>query len=91
MASGVVFLPSYHEAIRDLPDAERLSLYDAIVRYGLYGEIIELPPMQKAMFSLIKPTIDSSQNRYRAAKENGSLGGRPKKPDRKPRYRFRKK
>ena len=82
MASGVVFLPSYHEAIRDLPDAERLSLYDAIVRYGLYGEIIELPPMQKAMFSLIKPTIDSSQNRYRAAKENGSLGGRPKKPER---------
>ena len=81
MASGIVILPSYYEAIKDLPDADRLQIYDAIVRYGLYGEIIEMSPMIKSMFTLIKPNIDSSQNRYRAAKENGSLGGRPKKPE----------
>ena len=77
MAQGVVFLPSFHEAIKDLEDSDRLQMYDAIVRYGLYGEIIELGNIPKAMFSLIKPNIDASQNRYRAAKENGSKGGRP--------------
>lgn len=79
MAEGVVFLPSYHEAIRDLPDEERLQAYDAIVRYGLYGEITEMTPVMKALFSLIKPNIDASQRRYRAAKENGGKGGRPTK------------
>ena len=78
MANGVVFLPSYHEAIKDLPDSDRLQMYDAIVRYGLYGEITELSAVTKALFTLIKPNIDSSQNRYRAAKENGQKGGRPK-------------
>ena len=79
MADGVVFLPSFHEAIKDLPDAERLGVYDAVIRYGLYGEIVEMPPVVKAMFALMKPVIDSSQRRYRAAKENGSKGGRPRK------------
>lgn len=79
MADGVVFLPSFHEAIKDLPDAERLGVYDAVIRYGLYGEIIEMPPVVKSMFALIKPVIDSSQRRYRAAKANGSKGGRPRK------------
>ena len=79
MADGVVFLPSFHEAIKDLPDAERLGVYDAVVRYGLYGEVMEMPPVVKSMFALIKPVIDSSQRRYRAAKENGSKGGRPRK------------
>ncbi len=78
MPNGVVFLPSYHEAIRELPDSDRLIMYDAIAYYGLYGEIIELPPVLKSMFSLIKPNIDASQNRYRAAKENGEKGGAPK-------------
>ena len=72
MPSGIVFLPSYHEAIRELPDSDRLKMYDAIVNYGLYGEVMELSPVLRAMFSLIKPNIDSSQNRYKAAKENGS-------------------
>ena len=75
---GVVFLPSFHEAIKDFPDAERLLMYDAIIRYGLFGETIELPPVEKSMFALIKPIIDSSQNRHRASKENGKKGGRPK-------------
>lgn len=78
MADGVIFLPSYYEAIKELSDAERLQIFEAIVRYGLYGEVIDLSPIPKAMFALIKPNIDASKNRYRAAKVNGSKGGRPK-------------
>ncbi len=84
MAVGVVVLPSYYEAIRGLPDQERLQMYDAIVRYGLYGEIIDLPPVLLSLFTLIKPNIDSSQKRYRAAKNNGSL---PPGPGSNPRGR----
>ena len=72
MPDGVVFLPSYHEAIKDFSDEDRLRMYDAIIRYGLCGEIMDLPPVLRSMFALIKPTIDASQNRHRAAKANGS-------------------
>lgn len=79
MADGVVFLPSFHEAIKDLPDDVRLGVYDAVICYGLYGEIVEMSPTVKCMFTLMKPNIDASQRRYRTAKANGSKGGRPKK------------
>ena len=79
MAAGVVFLQSFHEAIRDLPDNVRLGVYDAVVCYGLYGELTEMEPTVKCLFTLIKPNIDASQRRYRTAKENGSKGGRPPK------------
>ena len=79
MPDGVVFLPSFHDAIKDLPDEERLGAYDAVIRYGLYGEVVEMTPHIKSLFVLMKPIIDSSQNRYRAAKENGRKGGRPPK------------
>lgn len=79
MADGIVFLPSYHDAIRELPDAERLNAYDAIIQYGLHGEQIEMQPVVKALFALIKPNIDASKARYSAAKDNGIKGGRPRK------------
>lgn len=79
MPDGVVFYPSYYEAIKDLPDQERLGVYDAIMRYGLYGELVEMSSIVKTVFTLVKPNVDSSQNRYRAAKSNGSKGGRPRK------------
>ena len=77
MPRGVVILPSYYEAIKDLPDSERILMYDAMVCYGLYGEVIDLPPILKSMFTLIKPNIDSSQNRHKASTENGKKGGAP--------------
>ena len=79
MANGVLFFPSFYEAIEDLPDAERLGAYDAIIRYGLYGELSDMSPVVKSLFALMKPVIDSSQRRYHAAKENGIKGGRPPK------------
>ena len=79
MADGVVFLPSFHEAIKDLPDQERLGAYDAVIRFGLYGEITEMSPTVKSLFALMRPVIEASQRRYQTAKVNGSKGGRPRK------------
>lgn len=75
---GIVYLPSYHEAIRHLPDSDRLALYDAILDYGLDEiEPNELPSILQGYFALIRPNLDASRNRYSAAVENGKKGGRP--------------
>lgn len=87
MAEGVLIFQSFHEALKELPDADRLNAYDAIVRYGLYGEIIDMTPTVKILFPLMKPNIDSSKNKYQASKENG---GKPPKPGSNPRGRPRK-
>ena len=85
MIDYFAFFLSYHEAIKDLPDSERLCAYDAIVRYGLYGEVIDgITPTTRIIFTLAKPTLDSSRERRRVNTENGKKGGRPKGPTSKP-------
>ena len=86
---GVVYLASFHEAIRPLQDADRLKVYDAVLDYGIYGDLPEeLPVHLQGYFALMKPNIDNSKNRYMAAVENGKKGGRPpkEKPDIKPEF-----
>ena len=74
---GFVFLPSYYEAIRELPAEERLAVYDAICQYGLEGEWPELHGIARTVLLLIRPTLDRGQRRYKAARENGKKGGNP--------------
>ena len=57
---GFRILPSYYDAIRPLPDAERLMLWDAIMDYGCTGIITELPPMVNAVFKCLAPNIAKS-------------------------------
>ena len=82
MGKGVVFMLSYYEAIKDLPDNDRLSIYDAVMQYGFNGTEPQLSGIAKTVFTLIKPNVDSSLKKYRASVANGKRGGRPpiKKP-----------
>ena len=78
--NGVVYLESFHDAIRPLEDTDRLTMYDTIFDFGIYGILPDnLPPHLRGYFSLIRPVIESSKNRYVAAVENGKKGGRPPK------------
>ena len=77
--SGFIFFASILDAIEDLPDVERLTIYDAITKYGIRGEEPILPPVLCGYFRLLKPNIDSSIKRYNAAVANGKQGGRPRK------------
>lgn len=88
---GFVFQPSHYAAIRSLPDAERLKMYDALVDYGVADKMPEeLPPILNGYFLLIKPGIDKAVSRFLACAENGKKGGRPpKKPKRKPKRKAR--
>ena len=79
MAKGVVIQASFYEAMRILPDTERLALYDAICGYGINGEEPQdLPPTIAGYFALMRPNIDSSIRRYNASVANGRNGGAPK-------------
>lgn len=72
---GFVFLESYYEAAKDLPDKQRLALYDAIIKYALKNEEAKLAGITKSLFVLIQPVIDKSAKRAKA----GSKGGASKK------------
>lgn len=75
MPGGFVFLESYFWALKELPEAERLMMYDAVLKYAFEGVTPELPAPLMGYFTLIKPSVDASLERYR----NGKRGGRPKK------------
>lgn len=77
---GFRVLPSYYEAIRDIPDEERLKLYDALFDFGFGNEISELPPILNSLFRLIEPTLTKSIKFEAKQKANGQQGGRPPKP-----------
>lgn len=78
MRESFVFYASFYEAIKELPAETQLELYTAICKYSLYGELPELSPISKALFTAIKPNIDKAAARYVASVENGKKGGRPK-------------
>ena len=77
---GFRMLPSYYEAIRDLPDEDRLRLYDAILDRGFGNEVEELPPVLAGFFLLIEPTLEKSTRYFEKQRANGSRP-KTKKPD----------
>ena len=75
-----VFYRSFYNAIKKMPNEYQLEIYNAIFEYSLEGnENLEMSQVASAMFTLIKPNIDSAINRYDTKVENGKRGGRPKK------------
>lgn len=80
--TGYVFLPSFAKFIELLPEDQQLEMFWAITEYGLHGKKPDKGSTAAASLELIIPVIDASQNRYKAAVENGKKGGRPKtKPE----------
>ncbi|WP_454060117.1 DUF6291 domain-containing protein [Elizabethkingia ursingii] len=79
-----IFYGSWVEAVRDLPNEVRLEIYDGIMEYAISGKCPDFKPMAKIAFNFIKNDIDRANQKYeeriRVNRENGSKGGRPKKP-----------
>lgn len=77
-----VFYEAWHEAISRLPKKEQLKAYKYILDYSFYHiEPEDDNSLSYAIFILARPSINSAQNRWDAASENGKKGGRPKKID----------
>lgn len=83
-ATSFVFYESFRDASRNLDDATRLALYEAIMDYSLYGEEPdEGNPVAAAMFKLVRPVLDTNARR----RENGRNGGRPASTDNQEAYK----
>lgn len=65
------FYRSFWDAISNIPKKDRLPILEAIIQFGLDGAEPQLSGMQLAIFSLVKPTLISSQKKS----ANGKLGG----------------
>ena len=68
---------SFYIGLTALKNRDRLQLYDAIFEYGLNTKEIELKPLPKAMFHMIKPQLEANHRKF----INGSKGGRPVNPN----------
>lgn len=87
MKDSIVFYKSFYEAIKELPEANQVDIYNAIFQKYFYGVEKELTGISKGIFGLMVPNIDSANKRYFANVENGKKGGRPKsetKPNQNP-------
>jgi len=62
-----IFYRSFFEASKTLTTEQAADLYYAICSYALDRKELELGPVQKALFSLIKPQLDANHKRW----ENG--------------------
>lgn len=82
-----IFYSSFHEAIKIIPDKERLKIYDAITDYAINSNVPELNGLCLSIFTLIRPQLDANIRRREngnKGKDFGAMGGRPKKPQDNP-------
>lgn len=82
MRDSFIFYRSYVEALKELPDENRLHIMDAVLQYALEGDEPNLSGVEKAVFLLMRPQIDANNRRYENGKkggESGVNGGRPSK------------
>lgn len=73
------FYRSFWEAIKELPSKDKAAVICAVCAYALDGEEPNLTGTQKAIFVLIRPTLDASAKKA----ENGKLGGKNKEANEK--------
>lgn len=59
-SKAVLFFLSYFEALQDLKPMQQLEAYNAIFQYAFHGTEPKLSKTVKPLWTLIKPTIDSS-------------------------------
>ena len=77
--NSFTFFASFYTSMRDLPPNDKLTLYNAIVEYGLFGVVPDLRGVPRALFELMRPNIDSSNRRREAqlARPKEKQGGAP--------------
>lgn len=77
------FYRDWQLSLKTLPDEQKLELYNAIVDYGLDGIESAVSPIVSMAMNFIKAQIDRNdekiKQRTEQLRENGKLGGRPRK------------
>lgn len=65
------FYRSYYEAICELPKKEQLDVLMSIIAYALDGTMPELSRTSKAVFLLVKPTLDTGRKKASSGRRGG--------------------
>lgn len=63
MKKSFVFFETWAEAIRQMPDKERLQVFDAIMAYGIYGEKTEIGGLAQMALNLVFNDIDDCKKK----------------------------
>ena len=67
------FFISYWEAIEELPEKEQLPVLKAIIKYAFFDEEpTHFKGVKRAVFLLVKPTLDKSKQKSASGKLGGS-------------------
>lgn len=77
--NNFTFLPSYFEAVKDLPEPQKNKLLAAICEYGVTGQEPVLEGLEKSVFILVKPIIDKDVGFRQTCSDAGKTGGRGNK------------
>lgn len=59
-----IFYRSFFEATKPLSKDEKAEIFNAICEFALNQNEVEMQPLTKAMFSLIKPQLEANFKRY---------------------------
>ena len=66
MKDSFVFRKEWRDAISGFSDDVRLEIYEAIIEYGITGEIKQLKPLAKMAFNFVKTELDKDKQKYEA-------------------------
>lgn len=75
VAENFIFYRSYYDCLKEFDDKSRLEILDAMLEFAFVNQDTEFHGMQNAVFSMMKPLIESSIKNY----TKGKKGGRPPK------------
>ena len=78
---GFIFYRSFMDALEEVDDSTFRQVVTAISSYALDGVETDISGVGKALYTLMKPIVETNNRRYESGKkgaEYGTLGGRPK-------------
>ena len=74
--NSFIFHSMWWDLLKELPDADRGRLIKAICSYVFEDEEMELPPMEKAIFAMIKKKLDADHETWLQTKEYRTEAGK---------------
>lgn len=69
MRNSFIFYRSFFEAIKPLPETDRLKIYDAICEFSLNNQQPDLQGVSSGFFTLIKPQLEANNKRFKNGSE----------------------
>jgi len=63
--NSFIFYRSFFEATKPLSQEQKAQLFDAICKYSLDQEEINLEPICEAMFALIRPQLEANYRKFK--------------------------